>query len=79
MLQQRYLIVGPAGRGGMSAVYRATDTQSGSRHVAIKEMSQGRLNSDEITAAMEQFEREADLLSSLHHPNLPRIYDAFSE
>jgi serine/threonine protein kinase len=79
MLQQRYLIVGPAGRGGMSAVYRAIDTQSGNRRVAIKEMSQGRLNTDEIPAAIERFEREADLLSSLHHPNLPRIYDAFSE
>ncbi|HEX6481989.1 MAG TPA: serine/threonine-protein kinase [Ktedonobacteraceae bacterium] len=79
MLQQRYLIVGPAGRGGMSAVYRAIDTHSGSRHVAIKEMSQGRLDTDQITAAMEMFEQEAHLLSSLHHPNLPRIYDAFSE
>ena len=79
MLQQRYLIVGPTGRGGMSAVYRAIDTQSGSRHVAIKEMSQGRLNMDEITAAMDRFQQEADLLGSLHHPNLPRIYDAFSE
>src|SRR5258708_9844270 len=79
MLQQRYLIVGPTGRGGMSAVYRAIDTQSGSRHVAVKEMSQGRLNMDEITAAMARFEQEADLLGSLQHPNLPHIYDAFSE
>ena len=74
MLQQRYLIVGPAGRGGMSAVYQAIDTQSGSRHVAIKEMSQGRLNMDEITAAMDRFQQEADLLGSLHHPNLPRSW-----
>ena len=79
MLQHRYLIIGPAGRGGMSAVYRAVDTQSGGRHVAIKEMSQGRLDIDEITVAMERFEQEAGLLSSLHHPNLPRIFDAFSE
>jgi serine/threonine protein kinase len=79
MLQQRYLVVGPAGRGGMSAVYQAVDTQYGNRHVAIKEMSQGQLNTNELAEATARFQQEARLLGSLHHPNLPRIYDAFSE
>lgn len=79
MLQQRYLIIGPAGRGGMSAVYQAVDTQSGSRHVAIKEMSQGHLDSPEVAEAVARFRQEASLLGSLHHSNLPRIYDAFGE
>jgi serine/threonine protein kinase len=79
MLHQRYLIVGHAGRGGMSAVYQAVDTRFGNRHSAIKEMSQGHLNADEIDAATARFQQEAALLGSLHHPNLPLIYDAFSE
>ena len=79
MLQQRYLVVGPAGRGGMSAVYQAVDTQYGNRHVAIKEMSQGHLNANELVEATARFQQEARLLGSLYHPNLPRIYDAFSE
>lgn len=79
MLQQRYLIVGSAGRGGMSAVYQAVDTQYGNRRVAIKEMSQGHLNANELADATARFQQEAALLGSLHHPNLPRIYDAFSE
>jgi serine/threonine protein kinase len=79
ILHQRYLIVGHAGRGGMSAVYQAVDTQSGNRHVAIKEMSQGNLSADELVEATARFQQEADLLSSLHHPNLPTIYDGFSE
>ena len=79
MLQQRYLIVGPAGRGGMSAVYQAVDTQYGNRRVALKEMSQGHLNANERAEATARFQQEARLLASLHHPNLPRIYDAFSE
>lgn len=79
MLQQRYLVVGPAGRGGMSAVYQAVDTQYGNRRVAIKEMSQGQLNANELAEATARFQQEARLLGSLHHPNLPRIYDAFSE
>ena len=79
ILHQRYLIVGHAGRGGMSAVYQAVDTQSGNRHVAIKEMSQGNLNTTELVEATARFQQEADLLGSLHHPNLPTIYDGFSE
>jgi serine/threonine protein kinase len=79
MLQQRYLIVGLVGRGGMSAVYQAVDTRVGNRRVAIKEMSQGQLSPDELADAITRFQQEASLLSSLHHPNLPRIHDAFSE
>jgi serine/threonine protein kinase len=79
MLQQRYLIVGQVGRGGMSAVYQAVDTRVGNRRVALKEMSQGHLSPDELVDAITRFQQEATLLSSLHHPNLPRIHDAFSE
>jgi len=79
ILHQRYLIVGQAGRGGMSAVYQAVDTQYGNHHVAIKEMSQGNLSTYELTEATARFQQEADLLGSLHHPNLPTIYDGFSE
>lgn len=79
LLHQRYLIVGQAGRGGMSAVYEAVDTQFGNHRVAIKEMSQGKLNDYELTEATTRFQQEAELLGSLHHPNLPTIYDGFSE
>jgi serine/threonine protein kinase len=79
MLHQRYLIVGQAGRGGMSAVYQAVDTLSRNRHVAIKEMSQGHLDSAELAEATARFQQEAALLGSLQHSNLPRIYDGFSE
>jgi serine/threonine protein kinase len=79
ILHQRYLILGQAGRGGMSAVYQAVDTQFGNHHVAIKEMSQGNLSMNEMAEATARFQQEAELLSSLHHPNLPTIYDGFSE
>ncbi|MBV9229190.1 MAG: protein kinase [Chloroflexi bacterium] len=79
MLQQRYIIAGQAGRGGMGAVYQATDIHLGHRSVAIKEMSQGHLNAEEMVAATQRFQQEAAMLHALSHPNLPRIYDAFSE
>lgn len=79
LLQHRYLIVGLAGRGGMSAVYQTLDTRIGNRRVAIKEMSQGHLSDPDLANATERFQHEAKLLGSLQHPNLPRVYDAFSE
>ena len=79
MLNQRYIILGQAGRGGFGAVYRASDTQFGGRLVAIKEMSQSSLKPQELIEASESFNREAMLLASLTHPNLPRIYEQFTE
>jgi serine/threonine protein kinase len=79
LLQHRYLIVGPAGRGGMSAVYEAIDTRLGQRRVAIKEMSQAHLHDEELAAATARFQHEARMLGSLSHPNLPHVLDAFSE
>lgn len=76
-LNGRYLIVGNLGRGGMSAIYQALDTQSGNARVAIKEMSQGHLSEAELAEAIARFQQEAALLHSLQHPNLPRIYDVF--
>ena len=79
LLQQHYVIVGQAGKGGMGAVYQAVDTRDTHRRVAIKEMSQGHLSDAELAEATAQFQREAALLGRLSHPNLPRIYDAFNE
>lgn len=79
MLHQRYIIVGQAGRGGMGAVYQAIDTRIAQRQVAIKEMGQSALGKDEVAGAMARFQQEATILRSLSHPNLPRIYETFSE
>src|SRR6266700_1805359 len=79
LLQQRYVIVGQAGKGGMGAVYQAVDTRDTHRRVAIKEMSQGHLSDTGLAEATAQFQREAALLGRLSHPNLPHIYNAFNE
>ena len=78
-LKGRYVILSPAGRGGYGAVYKAMDTSFGNRLVAIKEMSQSTLNAQEFAAATEAFHHEALLLANLTHPNLPRIYEQFTE
>jgi serine/threonine protein kinase len=79
VLTQRYVIVQLAGRGGMSAIYQALDRQRGGMRVAIKEMSLENLDEMELQDALARFQQEAHLLETLNHPNLTRIYDAFSE
>lgn len=79
LLKQRYRILDSVGKGGMGAVYKAEDTQLGNRKVAVKEMSQSSLNPQEVKEAIEAFKQEAFILAGLQHPNLPNIYDHFSE
>src|SRR6266516_2614294 len=56
-----------------------TISQLGKGLLAIKEMSQSGLSLQETIEATDAFKREAFLLASLKHPNLPSIYDHFSE
>ena len=79
LLKGRYRILQQVGKGGFGAVYKAADTQFGNRLVAIKEMSQANLTPQEMVEASEAFRREAMLLAGLTHPNLPRIYEQFSD
>ncbi len=79
LLSRRYLLQSHVGKGGMGVVYRAADTLLGNRLVAVKAMSQRHLSIREVANAAAAFKREALLLASLSHQNLPRIYDHFSE
>ena len=70
LLNQRYRIVDILGQGGMGAVYRAVD-ENLDISVAVKE------NSFFSEDYARQFQREAQILASLRHPNLPRVFDYF--
>jgi serine/threonine protein kinase len=78
-LNRRYRIIKQVGKGGFGAVYMAADLQFGNRLVAIKEMSQSGLNQQDLIEATNAFTREALMLASLSHANLPRIYEQFTE
>jgi serine/threonine protein kinase len=59
------------GRGGMGEVYRARDTKL-KREVAIKFLP------DEFSrdpSRVSRFQREAEVLAALNHPNIAAIYD----
>ena len=66
-----YEIVGPLGAGGMGEVYRARDTRLG-RNVAIKVLP-ARRGTDEH--ALARFEREAQAVAALSHPNILALHD----
>lgn len=71
ILDGKYLIERVIGRGGMGAVYEATDLRLG-RKVAVK-VTPGTVFADAIT--MERFGREARASAKLDHPNVVRAFD----
>src|SRR5262249_28025502 len=65
-----YEILSPLGAGGMGEVYRARDTKL-NREVALKIVSEA-FGCD--AERMARFEREANLLASLNHPNIASVF-----
>ena len=65
-----YEVLAPIGAGGMGEVYRATDTKL-KRQVALKILPT-LLAADAERLA--RFQREAEVLASLNHPNIAAIY-----
>src|SRR5499427_7868122 len=65
-----YKITALIGKGGMGEVYRATDTKL-KREVALKVLPEAFARDP---GRMARFQREAEVLASLNHPNIAAIY-----
>ncbi len=65
-----YDILETVGQGGMGVVYRAQDTAL-DRIVALKVLKEDLRQSKQIAA---RFQREAEAIASLNHPNIVHIY-----
>ena len=79
LLQGRYRILTQVGKGGFGAVHRAEDMHEHSSIVAVKQINLRGLTPQETIEATDAFNREVSLLSNLSHPNLPHIYDNFTD
>src|SRR5215510_2509637 len=65
-----YEVTSPLGEGGMGVVFRARDTKL-QRDVALKLLPDHfATDADRLS----RFQREAQLLASLNHPNIAQIY-----
>lgn len=66
-IANRYCITGEIGEGGMGKVFRAMPFDDPSQDVAIKVILRNtKLNSEDLL----RFQKEAALMSRLHHPNI---------
>ena len=65
-----YAVTAKIGEGGMGEVYQATDTKL-NRQVALKILPEAFASDPDRLA---RFQREAQVLASLNHPNIAAIY-----
>lgn len=71
-IADRYCITGEIGAGGMGRVYSAISFDDPSRTVAIKLILRDKkLNYEDLL----RFQKEASLMSRLHHPNIVCFYE----
>jgi serine/threonine protein kinase len=80
LLLNRYMIMDILGLGGMSSVYRARDMHfpNAMKIVAVKEMINQAPDPLVRQTIVQNFEREANILVTLSHPSIPKIFDYFT-
>jgi outer membrane protein assembly factor BamB/tRNA A-37 threonylcarbamoyl transferase component Bud32 len=81
VLQGRYEIIRTVALGGMGTVYQARDKRftKVARLCAVKEMINSAPDPQLRELSIKNFEREANILATLNHPAIPKIFDCFSE
>lgn len=81
VLLRRYKILGVLGGGGMGTVYQARDLNfpNVKRLTAVKEMLTPSSDRALREQSLQTFQREANILATLTHPAIPKIYDFFDQ
>ena len=79
-LKDRYLILESIGKGGMGAIWLASDNRLEGRICAVKEIVRDQsATTDYHEQSRTQFHQEASILARLDHPNLPKVSDFFTD
>ena len=79
VLNNKWVILGFIGKGGMGEVYRAHQSNL-NRDVAIKVVSREWLESidegdEEAETLVQRFRREVQAMAQIRHPNILQVYD----
>ena len=78
LINDRYEIIRPLGRGGLGQTYLARDTWQ-KADCALKEFAPGpSISANNLAKAQQLFHREAKVLRQLNHPQIPAYLDSFT-
>lgn len=78
ILVKTYQIEEPIGRGGFGLTYRASNIHQFNKPCVVKEFKPMQENGGELRKAQQLFEREAQILAELDHPQIPKFQAYFS-
>ncbi len=79
LLQQRYLVTKVLGQGGFGRTYLAQDTGCFDEMCVLKEFSPTDRGRDAMKKSKELFQREAQVLYQINHPQIPKFRANFEE
>ncbi|AFZ36812.1 serine/threonine protein kinase [Stanieria cyanosphaera PCC 7437] len=74
----RYLIQAILGKGGLGRTYLAFDSYRFNEPCVLKEFAPVMTSTEQIEKSRILFEREAQILYNLKHPQIPQFYAAFT-
>jgi serine/threonine protein kinase len=79
LLQQRYRVTKVLGQGGFGRTYLAQDTGCFDEMCVLKEFSPNDRGRDAMKKSKELFQREAQVLYQIDHPQIPKFRANFEE
>ncbi|NCJ08394.1 protein kinase [Synechococcales cyanobacterium C] len=79
LIRDRYRILRALGRGGFGQTYLIEDIHRFGEHCVLKEFDPLELDLESLPKAKELFEREAQVLYQLRHPQIPQFREWFMD
>ncbi|MBD2208455.1 serine/threonine protein kinase [Nostoc linckia FACHB-104] len=79
LVDKRYKIIRQLGQGGFGRTYLAEDKNQADKQCVLKEFAPQVEEPQDLQKAKELFEREANVLTKLQHPQIPQFHASLQE